>query len=103
MAHQLLTVLELSALLKKSFGVGLLSGEHVRVDVFVHRAGHGLGHVVPVDLELGDSWFFSQDMASESVNLWLGRRILDHLWVVILHIYVVSHSQELLAVLVRTC
>ena len=68
MAHQLLTVLELSALLEKSLGVGLLCGEYVRVDVFVHGAAHDLWHVVPVNLELGHTWLLSEDVSGEALD-----------------------------------
>ena len=92
MAHQLLTVLELSALLEESFGVGLLCGEHVRVDVFVHRAGHGLRHVVPVDLELGHTRLLSEDVSGETLDLGSCRWVFVELGGVVLNVDIVANT-----------
>ena len=92
MAHQLLTVLELSALLEKSFGVCLLCGENVRVDVFVHRAGHGLRHVVPVDLELGHTRLLSEDVSRETLDLGCSRWVFVELRGVVLNVDIVANT-----------
>ena len=103
MAHQLLTVLELSALLEKSLGVGLLCSENVRVDVFVHGAARNLRHVVPVDLELGHTWLLGEDVSREALDDGCCRRVFVELRGVVLYVDIVANTKELLAVLVGAC
>lgn len=98
MTHQVLTILELAALLKQTLGVSL-SGGWVLVDV----ASHGLWHVVPVDLELGHARLFSQDVSVEALDGGRGRWVLIEFGAVVLDIDVVSNAEELLAILVGTC
>ena len=96
MTHQILPVLELRSLLQQTLSVGCL--DHIWIGVFVHDL---LGwHVVPVDVELGHSRFFCQDVSRQAVDVWMLWRVLDHLLVVVLHVDVVADTQELLAVLV---
>ena len=58
-AHQVLPVLELAALLQKAFGACLSS--QVRVSILIRS---GLRQVVPVDLELGHAGLLSKDVAA---------------------------------------
>ena len=93
--HQVLSVLELAALLQETFGICL--GCQVGVRVLVYGAHHlVLGHVVPVDLELGDARLFCQNVTSQSFDHGLSGRVLVHFWRVILNIDVVADAQELL-------
>lgn len=96
MAHEVLTVLELAALLEQTFRVGL---GHVRVRVLVHVAHH-LRHIVPIDLELGYARFLRQDVPVESLDNRGGGWCLVQLRGVVLDVDVVSDAEELLAVLV---
>ena len=52
-------------------------------------------------MKLGHSRFFCQDVPCQAVDVWVLWRILIHLLVVVLHVDVVSDTQEFLAVLVR--
>ena len=83
--HQVVTVLHLGALLQEV--------------VLRQYVCHGL--LIPVYLELGDSGFFRQNVSVESGDIWVGRRVLLHLLVVVLDINVVPNTHELLVVLVR--
>ena len=61
MAHKILSILELATLLQKALCIGL--GSQVRVGVLVHGAHHLLlWHVIPVDLEFGDTGLLSKDV-----------------------------------------
>jgi len=99
-AHQVLTILELAAFLKESFSLRLRI-QSVRVCVFIHMT-HRLRHVIPIDLKLGDSWFFCKNVSSESLNYGSCRGLLVELNAIVLYVDVVAHAQELLAVLIRT-
>ena len=92
MAHQLLTVLELSALLEKSLGVGLLCGENIWVDVFIHGAAHDLWHVVPVNLELGHTWLLSKDVSGEALDDGSCRWVFVELGGVVLYVDIVANT-----------
>ena len=96
MAHQVLTVLELAALLKEALGASL--GREVRVSVL--RVGHDLRHVIPVDLELGDAGLLSEDMARQALDDRGRGRLLVQLRSIILNVDVVADAEEFLAVLV---
>ena len=100
--HQVLTVLELATLLQQAFVRGLCRGDHVRVGILIDVA-HSLGHVIPVDLELGDSGLLSKNVPGESLNDGGGRWVLIQLHIVVLNVDVVADAEELLTVLVRAC
>lgn len=100
MAHQVLPVLELGSLLKEAFSVG--SSHDIRVGVFVYHL-LASGHIIPIDMELCDSRFFSQNVSSETTNVGMLWWILIHFWGVVLHVDVISYSQELLAIFVGAC
>ena len=99
MAHQVLPVLELRSLLEEAFGVA--SSHDIRVGILVYHL-LACGHIIPVDVELCDSRFFSQDVSSQTTNVGVLWRIFIHLGGVVLHVDVVSYSQELLAIFVGT-
>jgi predicted solute-binding protein len=67
----------------------------LHVDLFV-------GHVVPVDLELGDSGLFREDVSGETTDVGSSWWVLVHLWSIVFDVHVVSDSQELFSVLIRT-
>ena len=94
-AHQVLPVLELAALLQEAFGACLCS--QVRIGVLIRS---GLRQVVPVDLELGHTGFLSEDVAVEALDHRLSRRVLIELSLVVLNVDVVADAKELLIVLV---
>lgn len=94
-AHEILTILELAALLKKAFAVSLHIGLSVGVGVLVH-VSHDLRHVVPVDLELGHTGLLSQDVSVETLDHWLLRRVLVELGTIVLDVDVVADAKELL-------
>ena len=96
MAHQVLTILELAALLEQTLGASLSSQVRIRVFSVVHN----LRHVVPVDLELGNSGFLSENVPVETLNNRRSGRVLVQLWCIVLNVDVVAHSEELLAILV---
>ena len=100
-AHQVLPVLELAALLQKALGVGLRGhATHlIRVYILARCTSHRC-HIIPIDLELGDSGLLGEDVAVEALDYGLGGRVLVELGAVILHVHVVADAQELLAVLV---
>ena len=94
-AHQVLPVLELAALLQKAFGARLCS--QIRVSILIRS---GLRQVVPVDLELGHAGFLSKDVAAEALDHRLSRRVLIELRRVVLNVDVVADAEELLVILV---
>ena len=100
-AHQVLPVLELAALLQQALGVGLRGhATHlIRVYILARCTSHRC-HIIPIDLELGDSGLLGEDVAVEALDYGLGGRVLVELGAVILHVHVVADAQELLAVLV---
>ena len=87
-----MTVLELSSLLEKSLSVGLLCGENIRVNIFVHGAAHDLWHVIPVNLELGHAWLLGEDVSGEALDDGCCRRGFVELRGVILYVDVVANS-----------
>ena len=97
MAHQILPVLVLRALLEHALVLSL--GNHV-VGVGVLVGVLLAWHVVPVDVELCHSRFFCQDAPRQVSDDWLHGRVLVHLRRVVLHVDVVATSEEFLAVLV---
>ena len=99
-AHQILPVLELAALLEEALGVGMRRSHRVRVRVLVNATTHLLGQVVPIDLELSDARFLCKDVSVQALDDWLLRRVLVELGVVVLDVHVVADAEELLAVLV---
>ena len=99
MAHQILPVLELRSLLHQSFSI---LDRNIRVRVLVHDLSLGR-HVIPVDVELGHSRFFSQDVASQAGDVWVLWRLLIHFRCVVLHVDIITNTQEFLAVLVGAC
>ena len=92
MAHQLLTVLELSALLKESLSVGLLCGENIRVDVFVHCTSHDLRHIVPINLELCHSWLLGEDVSGEAFDDGSLRWVFIELGGIVLYVDIVANT-----------
>ena len=60
-AHQVLTILELAALLQEALSVGLCCSYRVGVGVLVHGSTH-LWQVIPVDLELGHTGLLGEDV-----------------------------------------
>ena len=100
-AHQVLPVLELAALLQKALGVGLRghAAHLIRVYILARCATHRC-HIIPIDLELGDSGLFGEDVAVEALDEGLGGRVLVELGAVVLDVHVVADAEELLAVLV---
>lgn len=53
-------------------------------------------------MEFGHSRFFSQDVTRQAGDVWMLWRLLIHLRCVVLHIDIVTNTQEFLAVLVGT-
>ena len=98
-AHQVDTILILTALLQKAFSVGLRGSHRVRLRVLVNLASH-LRQVVPVDLELGDTGLLGENVPVKALDDGSGGRVLDKLRAVILHVDVVADAKELLAILV---
>ena len=90
--HQLFAVLELSSLLEKSFGVSLLCDDNVRVDVFVHRSGLNLWHVVPVDLELRHTRLFGKDVFGETLDPESSRWIFVEFRGIVLNVDIVANT-----------
>ena len=94
-AHQVLPVLELAALLQKAFSARLCS--QVRVSILIRG---GLRQIVPVDLELGHAGLLSKDVTAEALDHRLSRRVLVELRLVVLNVGVVADAEELLVILV---
>ena len=51
-------------------------------------------------MEFGHSRFFSQDVTRQAGDVWMLWRLLIHLRCVVLHVDIVTNTQEFLAVLV---
>ena len=73
--------------------------ESFRLLVGVHSL-RVLRLVVPVDLELGNSWLFSENVPSKAGDVRSLRGILVHFWVVVFNVHVVADAHELLVVLI---
>ena len=84
MRHEVLAVLELSALLEEAFFLG-----HLLLLIF---HGHLLVLVVPVNLEFGDTGLLRQDVPVQAVDVDHGGRVLIQLGIVVLDVAVVADS-----------
>ena len=98
-AHQVLTILELAALLQEALGVGLRCSYRVGVGVLVDGSTH-LWQVIPIDLELGDAGLLGEDVPVKAGDHGRSGRVLVELGAVVLDVHVVADAEELLAILV---
>jgi hypothetical protein len=98
-AHHIVAVLELGAGLHTPLlHLLLLLRTHHHHAALVHRVAESLGLrlVVPLDLELGHSRLLHQDVADQTVDQGLLRRILGELGLLVIVVHIVSNSEEFL-------
>jgi hypothetical protein len=99
--HHVISVLELTALGHHSLLSRFLSSllhhvEGVLVVLIIDSVRHHV--VVPINLELSDSWLLHENVPDQLCNIRFHGRVLIHLWVFIVVVHIVAHSEELLVV-----
>ena len=71
-------------------------------DIGVFILAHALW-VVPINLELCHSRLFSENVSVQSCDVYLCWGVFVKFSFIILNIYIVSYTKELLVILVRAC
>ena len=92
MAHEIMAIHHLCALLHQTFS---LLG-------WVRHLYALSCLIIPINVELCDSGFFSENMSGQAGNVWLGWRIFIHLHIVVFNVDIIANTKKLLVVSVWT-